>query len=174
MELSTPVILILTMLIQFCTFSSDRITSSLLFTFLSNQTGHHFHCGRVIVGKEQALPLIQCLNGSLIQRKIKHIDILCIRSLCVDFGMTTMPLWIRKRRAACAAVFPCFSPISANTGLEKKSFRPSAKGPQDSCCTPYLVIYSWAVFCCWNTWVSTWLTAGLTSTNRQRSTRRSG
>ena len=43
------------------------------------------------------------------------------------------------------------------------SLRPSAKGPQDSIWQLYFFRYSLANFCCWNTWVSIWLTAGLTS-----------
>ena len=31
----------------------------------------------------------------------------------------------------------------------------SANGPQDSCCTPYFSIYSWAAVCCWKICVST-------------------
>lgn len=55
-----------------------------------------------------------------------------IRSLCTDFGMTTTSLCIRKRRAVCAADLPYLAPISVRTGFVKKSFRPSANGPQDS------------------------------------------
>ena len=78
-----------------------------------------------------------------------------MRSLCVDFGMTTTLLCSRKRSAVCAEDLPYFRPISVSTGFEKKSLRPSANGPHDSCCTPYFSMYSCAVFCCWNTCVST-------------------
>ena len=49
--------------------------------------------------------------------------------------------------AAWALDLPCFRPISTSTGLVKKSLRPSAKGPQLSCWTPYLTMISWAWRC---------------------------
>jgi aspartate kinase len=41
----------------------------------------------------------------------------CIRSLWVDFGMTTTPRCKCQRRMTCATVLPYFAPISASTGF---------------------------------------------------------
>ena len=51
---------------------------------------------------------------------------------------------------------------------------PSAKGPQLSWATPYFSIMACAAFCCWNTCVSTWFTAGFTSQKLKMSISLSG
>ena len=47
--------------------------------------------------------------------------------------------------------------------IAEKVIFPLREGPQDMIWVPYFFMYVLAVFCCWKTWVSTWLTAGLIS-----------
>lgn len=58
---------------------------------------------------------------------------------------------------------PCAAPISLSSGLEKRSFLPSANGPQDSIWMPRSRISSWSAVRWKNGSVSIWLTAGVIS-----------
>ena len=62
---------------------------------------------------------------------------------------------------------------TSRVGSLNRLFLPSANGPHDSICTPCSAMSCWSSARWWNGWVSTWLTAGVTSLWVMRSTSRS-
>lgn len=112
--------------------------------------------------------------SSSVSEKSKMPRFSAMRSLCVLFGMTTIPRCTSWRSATCAGDFPWASAILLTTGLDTTSFSLCwASGPQASCWTWYLSIQSWRAYCCQNMCVSTWFTAGTTLLNVAMSAMRS-
>ena len=99
--------------------------------------------------KEQTLSFIQSADGLHIcftQGEVKYIQVLFHPLFVSGFWNDHNIALQEEAEGNLCGTFTVFPADSFSTGLVKKSFLPSANGPQDSCCTPYFTIYSCAAF----------------------------
>ena len=115
-----------------------------------------------------------CCISSSVSSKSKMSIFSSMRSLCEDFGITTIPRCTLKRRMTCAGVLPYFLAMAMSIGVRNSWIRRcSASGPHASCCMPSFRIHPYNASYWKNGCVSTWFTAGFTSLKAVRSAIRS-
>ena len=103
---------------------------------------------RVVLGNaEELAEWLAAVPTRRTERLLAVAQTTCIRSIWVDFGITTTPRCKCQRRTTCAALLPYLAPISFSTGFWNISPRPSPKGAHASICTPYLSIHFFASVC---------------------------